>query len=86
VTTEEVESFQLNPEFLRYLDAFRSQHGLEKSAMRVLDFGCGRGMATIALRRLGYDAVGVDINAVTVQAGHTSDSAGVGGQEHPQGH
>jgi SAM-dependent methyltransferase len=51
----------INPEVLRRVEALRPK--------RVLDFGCGRGVEVLELLRLGYDAVGADIDRAEVAVG-----------------
>lgn len=47
--------------------------------MRVLDVGCGPGRHALALARLGYDVVGVDISATFVDlARQAADAEGLG--------
>ena len=78
LTERDVERYQLNPEFVRYLDAFRRLHGLERAAVRVLDFGCGRGEAVVKLRRLGYPAQGADIDPSALENGRAYLRTGAG--------
>lgn len=69
LTEAELAEYRLNSEFLRYLEAFRNERGLQKHQVRVLDWGCGRGQATILLERLGYDVMGADIDEVSIRNG-----------------
>lgn len=69
LTEADVQRYRLNPEFLRYLESFREAEHLEPSAVRILDFGCGRGEAVVVLRRMGYDAIGADIDPVALDNG-----------------
>lgn len=41
-----------------------------------LDFGCGAGRSTRLLRRLGFEAVGVDISASMIAAARSADTNG----------
>ena len=43
---------------------------------RALDFGCGTGRSTRFLRKLGFDAVGVDIAEEMIRRAHAFDSDG----------
>ncbi len=43
----------------------------------VLDYGCGAGRSTRFLKRLGYDAVGVDISQDMLQQARSKDEAGL---------
>ncbi len=69
LTADDVERYRLNPEFVRYLEAFRRLHAREHADVRVLDFGCGRGEAVVQLRRMGYAAHGADIDPVALENG-----------------
>ena len=69
LTEADVAEYRLNTEFLRYLEAFRSERSLEPHQVRVLDWGCGRGQATIVLERLGYNAMGADIDGESILNG-----------------
>jgi SAM-dependent methyltransferase len=57
------------PEALRYLERSCALVGLSRRDLRVLDFGCGRGEAVLALHALGYAAWGVDIDALQIARG-----------------
>lgn len=43
---------------------------------RALDFGCGAGRSTRFLRRLGFDAIGLDISEEMVRLARAADPAG----------
>lgn len=57
------------PEVRRYLEFCTRELGRTPEQMRVLDFGCGAGGAALELRKLGYRAYGVDIDAHAVSQG-----------------
>jgi SAM-dependent methyltransferase len=44
--------------------------------IRALDFGCGTGRSTRFLRKLGFEAVGVDISAAMVTQARSADPTG----------
>ena len=56
-------------EVRRYLELCTMKLGRAANQMRVLDFGCGAGGATLELRKLGYQAYGVDIDRHNVARG-----------------
>ena len=57
----------------RDLPAIIAEHA---TGERALDFGCGTGRSTRFLRRLGYEAVGVDISTGMVRHARAADPAG----------
>lgn len=69
LTESQLAGYRLNSEFVRYLEAFRNERGLQKHQVRVLDWGCGRGQATILLERLGYDVTGCDVHEESIRNG-----------------
>lgn len=69
LTRDEYETAAINHEILRYLEAARSELGIEKSEMNVLDWGCGRGNHVLFLRQEGYSAFGVEPCQETVDRG-----------------
>lgn len=71
----ETENPPVHPEVLRYIEQYRLSAGLEKSSLKVLDWGCGRGRATIWLREAGYDAFGADIDPEAINDGRERCSA-----------
>ncbi len=62
LTEEDMASFTLNPYWLRGLTDFEKESGLDKSQIRILDWGCGRRRAVARLREMGYAALGVYID------------------------
>lgn len=46
------------------------------SVASVLDYGCGAGRSTRFLKRLGYDAIGVDVSLEMLEQARSRDSAG----------
>ena len=77
LSEDEVASYRLNTELVRYLEIFCSRYRLDKGRVRVLDWGCGRGEAVAHLQRLGYQAAGADVDAESIDNGrHYFASAG----------
>lgn len=64
LTREEHRSVQLHPELRR-----RLPRATDGAAVRVLDWGCGRGSDVLHLRRQGFDAHGVEPHVPTIERG-----------------
>ncbi len=62
LTEEDMASFTLNPFWLKALTDFEKESGLDKSQIRIQEWGCGRGRAVARLREMGHAAFGVDID------------------------
>ena len=54
------EIFPLDAERVIFIDAYFSQ--FDKGQIKILDVGCATGDLSIALGKLGYDVVGIDLN------------------------
>lgn len=62
LTEDELHAFSLRTDVVKKLDAVGWQFGVDRSTLRVLDWGCGRGRTVIKLLEMGIDAYGVDID------------------------
>jgi SAM-dependent methyltransferase len=69
LTQEEFTSFVPNGNITRSLEAFTAASGRSPSDLRVLDWGCGRGRQVLWLRQRGYQAYGVEVDALPVENG-----------------
>lgn len=69
LTEAEFAGFTPNAEVVRYLEMTRHRLGLEKAAMKVLDWGSGRGEYVAWLRKAGYDAYGAEIRLEAADRG-----------------
>lgn len=70
LTQEEFASIKTNADIVRYLELARQQLGLEKSEIRIMDWGCGRGNTMMKLYDLGYTNLrGVDVDAEAIERG-----------------
>lgn len=58
----EIDAYPVNAGLLDFLERKRMQAGLPREQFRVLDFGCGRGQSVAVLRRLGWQAYGLDVH------------------------
>jgi len=67
----EREGLEPLPELIWNLDQFSARRRLERSRIRVLDWGCGTGVAVQSLWQQGWDVYGVDIEARAVDFGNT---------------
>ncbi len=57
----------------RDLPVLIAEHVVGKEA---LDFGCGAGRSTRFLKKLGFNAVGIDISSSMIQAAQNTDPEG----------
>lgn len=62
LTEAEMRAFRMDERFLGQLREHADRTGRRPSALRVLDWGCGRGRSVAALLAEGYDAVGIDVD------------------------
>ena len=62
LTQEEVKKGKINPKLLQIIQTYAEAHQLEKEAIKILDWGSGRGQTVGALREEGYEAYGVEID------------------------
>lgn len=69
LTEQHLNDFVINPEIPRYLELLARKLGLPNNQINVLDWGCGRGQSVHLLRKLGYNAYGVDINPESLNNG-----------------
>ena len=69
LTESEAAGFRLRPEVSGVLRGCAERFGVTEKALRVLDWGCGRGLTVIKLLDSGIDAYGVDIDAAPIRNG-----------------
>lgn len=69
VTEDEFAAFTPEKRAIQSLEEYREKQGLEHNEVKVLDWGCGRGMETLWLREQGYNACGVDIDSGPIANG-----------------
>jgi 2-polyprenyl-3-methyl-5-hydroxy-6-metoxy-1,4-benzoquinol methylase len=70
LTELEFNEFQfLNIRSLHYLKNYLSESGKDKSEIRILDWGCGRGRETLWLNEKGYNTYGVDTDSLPINNG-----------------
>lgn len=62
MTVGELEAFQLRPQLLSGLRDCARRFGVPAGDLRVLDWGCRRGLTVLKLLELGFDACGVDLD------------------------
>ncbi|MBU1178627.1 methyltransferase domain-containing protein [Patescibacteria group bacterium] len=72
-------NYQLEPAGRRKLDFIvqvLAKHFASKdpSAIKVLDFGCGKGNISLPLGSLGYQVLGVDLDQKSIKAAQTSNT------------
>src|SRR5438093_949305 len=66
----QLEGSPVRPEVVAALEDLRRAHGVDRSVLRVLDWGCGIGTAVQQLRGEGWTAYGADIDRDAVQRGN----------------
>ncbi|HLD76042.1 MAG TPA: class I SAM-dependent methyltransferase, partial [Candidatus Norongarragalinales archaeon] len=64
LSASDVAAYEVDRDFLDTLENHLRGLKKDRREYRVLDWGCGRGRAVAFLRRLGFDAVGVDLDPV----------------------
>lgn len=69
LTEKELANFYLNKQFIQVIEKYHRENSLEKQAIKILDFGCGRGKSVAKLREQGYQAYGVDIEPYWLNKG-----------------
>lgn len=69
LTEDHLRGYEIKPMLVTQIEKWRTERGLEPKAVKVLDWGCGRGRTAFQLRDRGYEAFGVDIDARPVENG-----------------
>lgn len=69
LTEQEMATYQPGAVTLWYLADYARRHGLAREEITVLDWGCGRGRSVAYLRKYGYNAFGVEVDAEVVTKG-----------------
>ncbi|HYM33762.1 MAG TPA: class I SAM-dependent methyltransferase [Steroidobacteraceae bacterium] len=69
----DIAAYNCNPAIEAMLADFCRTRGREKSSLRILDFGCGKGTLVGYLRAKGYSAFGVDIDPCYLKNGRVLD-------------
>lgn len=69
LSENELNAFTPNQHTIRFIDNFCARKGLEKNQIKILDWGCSRGLEVLWLRKNGYNAFGVDIDYEPIQNG-----------------
>lgn len=60
---------EINPEIFNKIKEFQQESNLSPEKLIILDYGCGSGKAVLALRFLGYQSYGVDIDNKAIAEG-----------------
>ncbi len=71
IDTTEREGLEPHPEVLRCLEETRSLRDTSREKMRILDWGCGSGVAVECLRSDGWMVFGADIDARALEYGNS---------------
>jgi SAM-dependent methyltransferase len=69
----DIAAYDCNPAIEVMLEDLRRTRGCERNALRILDFGCGKGTLVGHLRAKGYNAFGVDIDPSYLKNGRVLD-------------
>ena len=69
LTSKDVEKFSRGRKYLPFLNRYMKEKCIENASLRVLDYGCGRGLLVAYLRAQGFQAYGVDISPQYIQSG-----------------
>lgn len=69
LTKEQLDLFKPNNNIVKCIDAYCARKGLKKDKVKVLDWGCGKGLEVLWLNLNGYNVVGVDIDKESIQNG-----------------
>jgi SAM-dependent methyltransferase len=69
LTERDVESYSPRSRALAELDGCVRRFGVAVRGLRVLDFGCGRGITVAKLLEMGFDAYGVDTDPEPITNG-----------------
>jgi SAM-dependent methyltransferase len=69
LAADEVDTYRLRDRVEIALRAVQHQFGVERDGLRILDWGCGRGLMVCKLLDMGFDAYGVDIDPKPIANG-----------------
>lgn len=69
LTAEDVKGCYLNKDLVVLIESYIRENNLKKEEVRILDWGSGRGRTVAMLREQGYDAYGVEIDALPYNNG-----------------
>jgi SAM-dependent methyltransferase len=69
LTKDQLDIFKPNDNIIKCIDSYCSRKGLKKNKVKVLDWGCGKGLEVLWLNLNGYNVVGVDLDEEPIHNG-----------------
>jgi len=69
LTKDQLDIFIPNYNIIKCIDSYCSRKNIKKDKVKVLDWGCGKGLEVLWLNSNGYNVVGVDIDKEPIQNG-----------------
>ncbi len=69
LTKKELDLFTPNHNTIKFLNSYCKKKGLTKDKVKILDWGCGRGLEVLWLNLNGYNVIGIDIDKEPIQNG-----------------
>lgn len=70
LTETDMQRFRMNPALLGRIREHAQRREPAAGALRILDWGCGRGRSVALLRQEGLEAFGLDIDRAVLRNGH----------------
>lgn len=70
LTETDMQRFRMNPALLDRIREHAQRRERAAGALRILDWGCGRGRSVALLRQEGHEAFGLDIDRAVLRNGH----------------
>jgi 2-polyprenyl-3-methyl-5-hydroxy-6-metoxy-1,4-benzoquinol methylase len=69
LTKDQLDIFIPNENIIKCINSYCARNGIKKDKVKVLDWGCGKGLEVLWLNLNGYNVVGVDIDKEPIQNG-----------------
>lgn len=69
LSKDQLDIFKPNENIIEFIDSYCMRKDIKKEKVKVLDWGCGKGLEVLWLNLNGYNVVGVDLDKEPIQNG-----------------